>query len=658
MDRSKLTPRDRWIRRAEIAAAVALALALLAMSFDWNWFKGPVERRVANMTGREFHILGNLNVDVSMKPLIQMDGLTLANAAGGSEPMMATAKRVAFRVDLRKLLKGDIVLPELTLVEPRLLLEIDKLGKGNWIFDQDSPATDFPLIRQLFVEGGKLHYRNVRRATDVRVDVRSGDASKDSRRAPLLVDGGGKYGGNPFKLEGRIQSPLVLEDASKPYHIDLVARAGATTATAKGALEGAFQLTGFDLDFSLAGADMSQLYPLLGIAAPPTPPYQLRGRLGHKARTWTFNRFSGRVGDSDLAGDASFDTAPVRPFLRAQLVSKRLDLDDLGGFVGLSPQVGNNETATAAQAQQLAEQQASARVLPQSPFKLERLRNMDADVRLKAQRINSQPLPLDAMDAHIFIDAGLLRLDPLAFDAAGGRIEGKIALDARKEVIATTAKVNVRGLQLPKLFPDAKLTEDSTGRINGRIDLAGTGNSVALMLAQSDGDVGLVMGRGRISNLLLEFAGLDIAESLKFLLGKDRTVPIRCAYADFSVKDGVMTSKQLALDTTDTVILGEGTINLADESLDLTLKPRPKDRSWLSLRSPLIVAGTFKDPSFRPDAKALTLRGGVALALGALAPPAALLALFERGPGENTDCGAASPSAKPGVSKKLPAKTK
>jgi AsmA family protein len=639
--------RQRWIRRGEITAAVTLAIALLWLIFDWNWFKAPVERRVTAATGREFHILGNLDVDLSMKPLIRMDGLTLGNAPASAEPTMATAKRLAFRIDLWKLVNGDVILPEVVLTDPRLLLEVDKTGKGNWIFRDDGTPTRWPLIRQLLVDDGQLHYRNSKRRTDVRVDVRSGEPSKDSRRAPLLISGGGKYGGNIFKIAGSIQSPLVLEDSTKPYHIDLKATAGATTATAKGSLQGAFQMTGFDLDFSLAGADMSQLYPLLGIAVPPTPPYRLRGRLGHVARTWTFNRFTGRVGDSDLAGDSSFDTGGVRPFLRARMVSKRLDLDDLGGFVGLAPQTGGGETATPVQAQQSLAQKSDGRVLPSRPFELERLRSMDADVTLKAQHINSPPLPLDAMDAHIFIDNGLLRLDPLAFDAAGGRIEGKIVLDARKDLIATSADVTVRGLELPKLFPDAKLTQDSTGRISGRIDLDGHGNSVASMLASSDGQVALVMGRGRISNLLLEYAGLDIAESLKFLIGKDQVVPIRCAYADFGVKNGLMTSRQLAFDTTDTAILGEGTINLDDETLDLVLKPRPKDRSWLSLRSPLVVGGTFQDPSFRPDAKALTLRGGIALALGSLAPPAALLALFERGPGDDLDCGGTASGTTP-----------
>jgi uncharacterized protein involved in outer membrane biogenesis len=146
------------------------------------------------------------------------------------------------------------------------------------------------------------------------------------------------------------------------------------------------------------------------------------------------------------------------------------------------------------------------------------------------------------------------------------------------------------------------------------------------------------MGTGRISNLLLEYAGIDIEESLKFLIGGDKTVPIRCAFGDFSVRQGVMTSNRLVFDTTDTVILGEGTISLRDERLDLRLKPMPKDHSLFSLRSPLILSGTFKDPSFRPDLKVVTLRGIAAAVLATLAPPAALIPLFETGPGKDANC--------------------
>ncbi|REM13962.1 AsmA family protein, partial [Mycobacterium tuberculosis] len=71
------------------------------------------------------------------------------------------------------------------------------------------------------------------------------------------------------------------------------------------------------------------------------------------------------------------------------------------------------------------------------PYNLSKLRAMDADVRWKAQRINSPTLPLDDMDAHLKLNDGLLRLEPLNFGVAGGDIRSTIRMDARKQAIST-----------------------------------------------------------------------------------------------------------------------------------------------------------------------------------------------------------------------------
>jgi uncharacterized protein involved in outer membrane biogenesis len=362
------------------------------------------------------------------------------------------------------------------------------------------------------------------------------------------------------------------------------------------------------------------------------------GRLGHEKNIWKYEDFNGVVGDSDLAGDATFLTGGARPKLIADLHSKHLDFDDLGGFIGRAPQTGGGESASPEQKQQRAKQMASARVLPDEPFHLEKIRRMDADVKLRAAHIETRRLPVDAMTAHLFVDDGVLRLDPLDFSAAAGEIRSTIRMDARGSVIASSAKVRAEGLSLPKMFPGWEITEDSTGRIGGSLALSGNGNSIAKMLATSNGDVSARMGQGKISNLLMEKAGIDIQEIIKFMITKDRTIPVRCAFGDFDVKGGVMHSRALAFDTTDTVILGDGNISLRDETLALRLKPLPKDHSFLALRAPLMVDGSFKDPAVHPDVKKITLRAVAAAVLATITPPAALIATNETGPGKDVSC--------------------
>jgi uncharacterized protein involved in outer membrane biogenesis len=137
----------------------------------------------------------------------------------------------------------------------------------------------------------------------------------------------------------------------------------------------------------------------------------------------------------------------------------------------------------------------------------------------------------------------------------------------------------------------------------------------------------------------VELLGLDVAESV-MLLGRGHSqVELRCAVSGFNVKDGAFNTDSFVVDTSDTIVKVDGSISLKDERLDLETKPYPKDPSPLALRTPLNIKGPFKDPSIRPQAGPLAARVAGAVALGAIAPPLALLALIETGPGKDTDCG-------------------
>jgi len=628
---------QRWL--AVLVFLVALILLVIAL-WDWNWFKGPVERAVQAKTGREFHIGGNLDVDLGRTLTVRADGLTFANAEWSKTPRMASADRA--EIDLRAwpLLRGQIRIPEIRLTRPDLLLETapGKDQPGNWDFLGPSDG-DPPVLQRLLVDDGRLKFLDAAGKTDILVAITSGKPRNADSAPPLLVNGKGRWQGNAFTLDGNTESPLELTNSEHPFRIHLDGRAGATHAIASGTLTNPFALRTFDLDFALSGQDMEDLYPLIGIAIPSTPPYRLKGRLKRNNAIWRYENFTGVAGDSDLGGTAQIDVSGERPFLKADLVSKRLDFDDLAGFIGAPPKTGAGESANAEQKAKAAALAVKTRILPDTPYNLTKLRAMDADVKWKAQRINSPALPLDDMDAHLKLDDGLLRLEPLNFGVAGGDIRSTIRMDARKPTIATQLKASIRNVQLGGLFPDAKLAEQASGGISGEINLSGTGNSIAAMLGSSDGSVAVGIGRGHVGNLIMELAGLDVAESLKFLFTGDKQIPLRCAWGDFGVQRGLMTSQQLAFDTTDTLILGEGTVDLKQEKLDLLLRPRPKDISILALRSPLRIGGTFKDPSFRPDFKALGIRGAIAVTLGSIAPPAALLATIETGPGEDSNCG-------------------
>lgn len=615
--------------RFQVVSATALALLVLLIAiFDWNWFKRPVAWMVQAGTGRTFEIEGDLRVSLGRTTTMQADGVRLGNAdwAREEDPWMAQVPRARVSIRPWPLLLGRVRIPEVHLTQPVVVLQAHPDGEGgNWNFGRP-PRDGEPRWRleRMWVDDGQLRFVDATDRTDIRLDIASRAPRREDAAPPVGIDGGGTWRGSRFTLEGVAESPLALAQADAPYRIALRASAGTTHASARGTLVNPFRFRNFDLQFALRGEDLEDLYPLLGLALPPTAAYDFDGRLRRNGDVWDYGDFAGTLGKSDLAGDVRIDVSAPRPRFHARLRSERLDFDDLSGLVGAAPDEPDP---------------APGKLFPQTPYNLEKLRAMDADVAWKAARVDAPPLPMDDMDARLLLEGGLLRLEPLKLGIAGGQIDSTIRMDARGERIDTTIDASLRGIDLARLMPDASLAEQAVGRIGGRIDLRGSGNSIAAILGSASGDVAIGMGRGKISNLVMELAGLDIAEALRFLLTGDRQVPIRCAFADFIVVDGVMATESLAFDTTDTILVGEGSISLRDETLDLLLRPRPKDRSILALRSPLRASGTFMSPSFRPDLAALGLRGAVALALASIAPPAALLATIETGPGEDSDCG-------------------
>jgi AsmA protein len=378
---------------------------------------------------------------------------------------------------------------------------------------------------------------------------------------------------------------------------------------------------------------MAQLYTLIGIAFPETRAYKTDGHLVHSGQNWRYDKFSGSVGDSDIAGAFELVTGGRRPVVKGGLASKVLDLADLGPLIG-----AKQGSVKAARDAAPATQQA--RVLPEMPFKTDRWDSVDAEVTLKAGTLRGVGgMPLNALAVHLSLNNSVLKLDPLDFGFAGGHLNAQVSLDGRKQPIQARVRLKARKILLAELLPKVELNKTSIGQINGEFDLAGQGDSVRSMLAVSNGKVGLVVAGGEISKLMMEKIGLHLWEIFELKLSGDRLVKLRCGVADFAVKDGVMRTDALVFDTEVTTIIGTGSIDLGREALDLTLNPKTKNTSPVALRSPIYIRGSLARPVVEVDKGKVAMRGLGALALGIVNPLLALIPLIDAGPGKDSDCG-------------------
>jgi uncharacterized protein involved in outer membrane biogenesis len=631
-------------KKTWVFVAVAAIVAILLAVFEWNWLRSPFSNYLSGRIGRPVSIDGDLHVQLSAKPLVVVDSLVVGNPPWASEPEMARAKRVAFRVELASLFYRPIALTEVTLVQPYLALERGADGRANWKLEG---VSEMPLIERLNIEDGVLHFRNPDSGTDVTINVAS--SASGNGEAPVHFSGSGRLRNNPFTIEGDATTLLALKKQDKPYALNLRVKAGNTSAHFDGTVVPA-RLDNVSGSLTLQGRDLSQLYPIIPVPFPWTPPYRLTGELKHAGKVWFFREFTGKVGDSDMAGNFALDRSKPRPLVDADIVSTQLDYKDLGGLVGLPPANASPSARTEAQNKDAVKREMSGRVLPTKPYDPERFRVVDAKVRFKGKRFMATDLPLDNLTATLDLQDGVLQLQPLDFGVAGGHVVSTLVLDARETVIKTNGDVTVRNVELTQILPALKPPKGSAGKVGGRARFAATGNSVAEMLASSNGEVALISRGGEASELAIVLTNLDLARAAQLLLKGDAKSPIRCVVADFLAENGNMTALTLVMDTEAEKILGEGNVNFATERYDLKLNAKSKRTSLLALRGPIILEGTFKSPQVHPAVGPIAARVGTSVALGVAATPlATLLPLIDFGGAIDADCQGLMQDAKDNV---------
>jgi hypothetical protein len=632
-----------FLTAGALVAAVLVAATLL---WDWNWLRPLVEWQASAALGRPVHMSHFDMKLLSSTPRITADELTIGNPAGfpGDEEM-GSAKRLNVRVDAWKALTGRLSFPELTIDSPRGDLRADAKGHRNWDFgsavasesEEQKKPFDLPEIGTLTIRDGRIRVADAKLKSDFVALIHT-DEPKNGGEPTIAIDAKGSYSAQPFKMLFRGGSLLSLRETKTPYPVDLQAANGPTRISLKGTVLDPLTFAGARLQLELEGANLADLYPLIGVPLAPTPPYKLKGALDYTDAKFRFHDFTGTVGSSDLSGKIEVDPGKDRPRVTADLTSHRVVMADLGGFIGATPGTEATPGQTANQKAEHARDAADEKLLPDDPINLPEIRAADFDVHYTGERIEGENMPLDNLVAHLIIEDGKVSLKPLSFGVGKGQIVSNVELDARAKLVHAKADVDFRKVDLNRIMKSTKVFEGA-GTIGGRAYIDAKGNSLSAMLAGGNGDLKLFMAGGDLSALLVNLAGLDLGRSILSALGLPQRADIRCMVSDFALRDGQLQTRALLFDTTEANITGKGVVTFWNEQIAYQIRTEPKHFSVGSIAAPIDIKGSLKDPSIYPDPVELAARAGPAAALGIfLTPLAALIPTIELGLGEDSDC--------------------
>jgi AsmA family protein len=616
-------------------AILVLSLLFVAL-FDWDAARGPVARLVGSRLHREVHIEGPLNVHVfSSTPSIEVGGLRVGNPDWLPSSDMADVGRLRLALVLSQLLRFRIVFDRVEVAQARVNLVQDKNARANWQFEpgaaSESVGLRLPVTRRFTLTGCSIKLDDQVHGVRFHGQMSAAEGSNAGSAEPFQLQGDGEINGEPFRLLFSGAALLNLR-VDEPYAFHAVVTAGATHIDLRGRLPKPFDLGLIDAKVHMQGGNLADLYYLTGLALPRTAAYELSLQLERKATHLDLRDIGGKVGASDLRGNAAIELKGTRPYLTADVVSQSLRLVDMGIALG-----ADGEAAKPAEF-----------LLPRTQLKLDRLQQMDADAKFRATAVQAAKVPIQRVSMKVNLRDGVLKVEPVVFTLPEGTVSGWARIDTRPHPAAVSLDMRLADVQLEQFKKQGATDAPLKGTLQAHATLAGQGSSVHDVAASANGRITAVIPEGEIREALVELTGINVSRELGLLLsGKDRTAPIRCGVAEFSIAQGRADARQFVIDSEHVLVEGRGHVDFGDESLHLDFTGKPKSLRLVRLRTPINLRGTLEKPSVGIEARHAAVQGGLAAALSAVTPVAALLAFVDPGRAKDQNCAALEATVAP-----------
>lgn len=598
-----------------VIAALMLVLAvgvMVLLEVNANAVKGGMESAAKAVMGRELAI-GNLEADVfSVRPLMRLEGISLANAPWSEEKEMMSVDRMHVQVDLAELAKGTIVVPEMIMNKPEILLERNAQGENNWDFivpllEKLNIPRELPVVDRLEVTDMALKYRQAESELDL--DMMMTRFTGGARPDGMIYEGEGQFMDKPMTMRIKGAPREALFAQTQPYPFDVDFALAKTKMHVQGTLDKPLEVQGVKAVMNMESPDPTESLRDLPLPIPlrKLPPLKMKTEISEQDGTIFFKNLSANLGNSDFAGNMQIKL-DERIRLEGDMRSEKIDLRDFDFDLvdidlGVNPamdepplEVHIKPEGAADSDEEEASEQNKSRLIPDTEIPFGLLSLLDVAFKFQGQEVTIPHFPLKDVRADIALENGTLKVQPADFDAVQGHVWADVTVKAQEQ--AFDMAVDFKQIRLQQLLKELYKDLQGSGRINGQMRFTSQGDSVVDLLKALDGKMTVEMQGGELDTILSEFMTMDMGKAIMAALTKDeeeRTVSFRCMMVDFDVNDGVMKIDNMVMDTTDALLTGEGYVDLSKERLDIQIVPRAKDFSLLAPESPIYVRGSFRE---------------------------------------------------------------
>ena len=578
-----------------VGGLIALAIAasiLLALLFDPNDYRENIAAGVAEATGRELVIEGDIKLSLFPWLAVEIGSSRLGNADGFGDKPFASFERVRLSVRLLPLLlRREIVVGAAEINSLVVNLEVNERGANNWddlaqpseteTTDETATTASTSVIDIAGIDLSDAAFSYVNRQlgeeyalTHLNVTTGPVRAAADNEASISISDLA--FGGTVLGLSDN-ETRLSL---SVP---DILLQTGEETVDV-----GSVELSIFGViiranidEFSYAGSPSPngtisieefsprELMQALDIDVPATADPNVLSKLQIDATLAVAEkqiRLSDLVmvfDDTTLRGklDVPRDAESV---LRVDLAADHIDLNR---YMALA-----DETA--------AKVDAAAEAPVEIPADMIRALNARGDLTLDHAIIG--PMQFDNLVVTFSAGNGLLRVHPISAEFFDGSYNGDLRINATSSVPVLSLNEQISNVNLAPLGRALFDVDKLTGTISGSFRVSGRGNDSEQILNTLGGDMSFTLKDGTFKGVDVWYEMRKARAFLKQEAPPEPTLPARTQFSEVratgKVTNGVLRNDDFFAELPFMQLNGHGSVNIPAANLDYSLSARVFDR--------------------------------------------------------------------------------
>lgn len=329
----------------------------------------------------------------------------------------------------------------------------------------------------------------------------------------------------------------------------------------------------------------AQLMSALGQAAPDLPRGFGRAIAANTGLAFKGNRLSlsdmtVSLDQNTISGNAAINLGGRVPVINANLAATDLDLSALSSGADAQP-----SSAPAGQG------------WPKDRIDASALGLINGTISVKAGSINMGTFALGRTDMTVAIDNSRAVLTFNELRAFDGGIAGELVANNRNG-LSVGGKLNIKSIQLNPLLKTFAGIDKISGATNLSTNFLGSGNTVDAIMRSLSGAVSISAPAGTISGIDLE--GLITQGNANASLTQFSDLK-----ANATIESGVLRNSDLGVVTGRVDALGEGYVDLGNQTLDYLITPVAKEvGSKGKIYIPVRIKGPWSAPQIRPDLEA------------------------------------------------------